>query len=48
MPAATSTVREYVAWLADEGRTLSTITAYLAAIASAITSIRCFTVDNCA
>ena len=26
---------EYVGWLADEGRTLSTITAYLAAIASA-------------
>ena len=35
MPAAMGTVREYVAWLADEGRTLSTITAYLAAIASA-------------
>jgi integrase len=35
MPAAVGTVREYVAWLADEGRTLSTITAYLAAIASA-------------
>ena len=27
MPAAVGTVREYVAWLADEGRTLSTITA---------------------
>jgi hypothetical protein len=33
MPASMPTVREYIAWLADEGRTVSTINAYLAAIA---------------
>src|SRR5262249_38950646 len=35
MPAHAETVRAYVAWLADEGRTVATVNAYLAAIASA-------------
>jgi len=35
MPAAAVTLRAYVAWLADQGRTVATINAYVAAIASA-------------
>lgn len=35
MPATAETVRQYVAWLADQGRTVATVNAYLAAIASA-------------
>jgi hypothetical protein len=35
MPAAPETLRVFVAWLADEGRTIATVNAYVAAIASA-------------
>jgi hypothetical protein len=35
MPAASETLRAYVASLADEGRTIATVNAYVAAIASA-------------
>lgn len=34
LPASTPTLRAYVAWLADQGRTVATIHAYLAAIAT--------------
>jgi hypothetical protein len=32
---AAETLRVYVAWLADKGRTIATVNAYVAAIASA-------------
>jgi hypothetical protein len=35
MPAASETLRAYVAWLADQVRTIATVNAYVAAIASA-------------